>query len=225
MLIGHYAVSLALKKLEKNASLGLLFLTAQLADILYFSFVLLGIERIRIVENFTASTHFKLEFFPYTHSLVSSFLWASAVYFLFRLLPSREEMRKNRIAFVMALAVLSHWFLDLIVHTPDLPLLGDNSLKLGLGLWNNAVASFSFEGLLVIVSLWFYLRGTEGESITGKYGMVIMAVFMIFLNLSNTFGPPLPGGSLGLVSFGLVSYLVFAGLAFWLDQKRTPLTQ
>jgi hypothetical protein len=208
MLIGHYAVSLALKKLEKNASLGLLFLTAQLADILYFSFVLLGIERIRIVENFTASTHFKLEFFPYTHSLVSSFLWASAVYFLFRLLPSREEMRKNRIAFVMALAVLSHWFLDLIVHTPDLPLLGDNSLKLGLGLWNNAVASFSFEGLLVIVSLWFYL-----------------AVFMIFLNLSNTFGPPLPGGSLGLVSFGLVSYLVFAGLAFWLDQKRTPLTQ
>jgi hypothetical protein len=225
MLIGHYAASLTLKRLEKNASLGLLFLGAQLVDILYFSFVLLGIERIRIVENYTASTHFMLEFFPYTHSLVASFLWAGAVYLLFRLLPSRKDVNKNRIAIVMALAVVSHWFFDLIVHTPDLPLLGDNSLKLGFGLWNNAVASFSLEGLLVLVSLWFYLRGTEGESFAGKYGMIIVAVFMMFFNFTNTFGPLLPGGTFSLVIFGLVSYLGFAGVAFWLDRKRTPLAR
>ena len=58
MFIGHYAASLALKKAENRANLGLLFLGVQLVDILFFPFVLLGIERFNIVENFTQSTHF-----------------------------------------------------------------------------------------------------------------------------------------------------------------------
>jgi hypothetical protein len=45
MFIGHYSVALALKKGEPTASLGFLFLAVQLADILFFPLVLLGIER------------------------------------------------------------------------------------------------------------------------------------------------------------------------------------
>ena len=75
MFVGHYAASLALKKFEKRASLGVLFLAVQFVDILFFPFVLLGIERVNIVENFTQSTHFELEYMPYTHSLLASLLW------------------------------------------------------------------------------------------------------------------------------------------------------
>ena len=37
MFVGHYAASLALKKFEKRASLGVLFLAVQLVDILFLS--------------------------------------------------------------------------------------------------------------------------------------------------------------------------------------------
>ena len=69
MFVGHYAVSLALKTLEKRASLGVLFLAVQFVDILFFPFVLLGLERMNIIENFTQSTHFELVFMPYSHSV------------------------------------------------------------------------------------------------------------------------------------------------------------
>ncbi|MDH3612011.1 MAG: hypothetical protein OEU90_08315 [Gammaproteobacteria bacterium] len=78
MFIGHYAAGLALKKFEKRASLGVLFLGVQFVDILFFPFVLLGIERINIIENYTQSTHFQLEYLPYTHSVLASVLWAAA---------------------------------------------------------------------------------------------------------------------------------------------------
>ena len=64
MLIGHYAAALALKKVDKNTSLGWLFLAVQFVDILFVLFVILGIERMNIIENFTQSTHFELEFIP-----------------------------------------------------------------------------------------------------------------------------------------------------------------
>jgi hypothetical protein len=64
MFVGHYAASLALKNVEKQVSLGLLFLAVQFVDILFFPFVLMGIERINIVENFTQSTQFELEYMP-----------------------------------------------------------------------------------------------------------------------------------------------------------------
>ncbi len=49
-----------------------------------------------------------------------------------------DRPRRRAIAFVLGAAVLLHWVFDLIVHTPDLPLLGDGSTKAGFGLWNDA---------------------------------------------------------------------------------------
>jgi membrane-bound metal-dependent hydrolase YbcI (DUF457 family) len=67
---------------------------------------------------------------PYTHSLLASLLWAGVIYVVSRIVPP-----KNRsVALVMGIAVLSHWFLDLIVHTADLPLWSDASTKLGFAL-------------------------------------------------------------------------------------------
>ncbi len=185
MFVGHYAASLVLKRVEKKASLGLLFIAVQLVDVVFFPLVLLGIERLNIVENFTQSTHFELEYMPYTHSLLASFLWAGFIYGVYRIIPPRNRS----VALVMGIAVLSHWLLDLIVHTPDLPLWSDASTKLGFGLWNNAIATYVLETVLLAVGLWIYLRSTTASTAIGKYGMGIFVVILLLVNAFNVFGP------------------------------------
>ncbi len=217
MFVGHYAASLALKKFEKRASLGVLFLSVQLADIVFFPLVLLGIERINIIENFTQSTHFELEYMPYTHSLVGSVLWALAAYALFRWVI----VKKHPVALVVALAVFSHWVLDLVVHTPDLPLWNDASLKLGFGLWNNAIAVYVLEAALLLGALWIYLRSTSASTATGKYGMGVFVVFLLLVNILNIFGPMQDDSKVVLAVSALAAYFLFAAVAFWLDKKRS----
>ncbi|MHA2066110.1 MAG: hypothetical protein ACXABY_17200 [Candidatus Thorarchaeota archaeon] len=220
MFIGHYSAALALKRVEKNASLGWLFLAVQFVDIVFFPFVLLGIERLNIVENFTQSTHFELEFLPYTHGLVSFLVFAAVTFIVFWIVPVKEKVNKKRVALVMAAAVFSHWVLDLIVHTPDLPMLGDSSPKLGFGLWNNALITFILEAVLLVAGLWLYLRGTKAKTVTGKYGMMIFVAVLIVLNFFNIFGPP-PSSVTFLAIYALVLYFAFGGIAFWLDRKRS----
>jgi hypothetical protein len=217
MFVGHYAAGLALKKYEKRASLGVLFLAVQFVDILFFPFVLLGIERINIVENFTQSTHFELEYMPFTHSLVGSLFWAAVAYIVFRWVVVKQQ----GVALVVALAVFSHWLFDLIMHTPDLPIWNDASLKLGLGLWNNSIAAYSLEAALLIGALWLYLKSTTAISTVGKYGMGIFVVFMLLINIGNVFGPLQSDSKLALAVFALVAYFLFAAIAFWLDKKRS----
>ena len=217
MFVGHYAAALALKKFEKRASLGVLFLSVQLADIVFFPLVLVGIERINIIENFTQSTHFELEYMPYTHSLVGSLLWALAAYALFRWVI----VKNHAVALVVALAVFSHWVLDLVVHTPDLPLWNDASLKLGFGLWNNAIAVYVLEAALLLGALWIYLRSTSASTTTGKYGMGVFVVFLLLVNILNIFGPLQDDNKVTLAVSALAAYLLFAAVAFWLDRKRS----
>jgi hypothetical protein len=217
MFVGHYAASLALKKFEKRASLGVLFLAVQFVDIVFFPFVLLGIERINIIEHYTQSTHFQLEYMPFTHSLVASLLWAGAAYVLFRWVVVKD----HAVALVMAIAVFSHWLFDLVVHTPDLPLWSDASIKLGLGLWNNAAVTYALEAALLLGALWLYMKSTTATNRTGKYGMVIFVVFMLLMNIGNIFGPLQTDSKLVMSVSALTAYFLFAAIAFWLDTKRS----
>ena len=216
MFVGHYAASLALKSVEKKASLGLLFLAVQFVDILFFPFVLLGIERVNVVENFTQSTHFELEYMPYTHSLLASFLCAGFIYVVYQIVSPRNKS----VALVMSIAVLSHWFLDLIVHTPDLPLWSDASKKMGFGLWHSAIATYALEATLLIAGLWLYLRSTTATSSIGKYGIGIFVMILLMVNVVNIFGPPFGDSKLSLATSALAMYFLFAGAAHWLDGKR-----
>ncbi|NIS89302.1 MAG: hypothetical protein GTN98_04355 [Woeseiaceae bacterium] len=217
MYVGHYAASLALKRFEKRASLGVLFLAVQFVDIVFFPLVLLGIERLNIVENFTQSTHFELEYMPYTHSLLAFLIWSGLAYALFRWVI----VKSHSVAVVVALAVMSHWLLDVIVHTPDLPIWNDASPKLGLGLWNNAIATYALEAALLLAGLWLYLRSTSASTRTGKYGMTIFVLALLLVNIANIFGPLQGDSTVVLASTAVASYLLFAAAAFWLDTKRS----
>src|SRR5262252_3483389 len=70
MFVGHYGPSFAGKALDNRIPLWLLFLAVQFVDVLWGIFVLLGIEKVRIVPGITASSPLDLYYMPYTHSLV-----------------------------------------------------------------------------------------------------------------------------------------------------------
>jgi hypothetical protein len=215
VFVGHYAASLALKSFDTRVSLGALFLAVQFVDILFFPLVLLGVERLNLIPGYTASTHFELEYMPYTHSLVASLGWAALAYAVFRWVLGKG----HGWALVMAVAVFSHWVLDLFVHTPDLPLMSDASPKLGLGLWNHAGLTFLLEAALLLGGLWLYLRSTRAVGRSGRYAMALYVAVLIAVNVANIWGPP-PESKVALAVAALVAYFGFAGVAYWLDQKR-----
>src|SRR5437868_13884227 len=72
----------------------------------------------------------------------------------------------KRTSFVaVALVVASHWFLDLIVHRPDLSVL-PGTREFGLGLWDHPIAAFWTEGALIFAATAFLLRRLPAASRT-----------------------------------------------------------
>jgi hypothetical protein len=70
MFTGHYSFSFARKSVDKRIPLWTLFLAVQWIDVMWSIFVLLGIEKVRIVPGITASNALELYYMPYTHSLL-----------------------------------------------------------------------------------------------------------------------------------------------------------
>ncbi|MDH5719261.1 MAG: hypothetical protein OEZ13_01440 [Spirochaetia bacterium] len=215
MYIGHYAVSFAIKKFDKKTSLGQFFIATQLVDIIFFHFALMGIERFSLIENYTQSTHFNLEYMPYTHSLAASFFWSLLIYLFSTLI-----MKKNKVtAFFFSITVFIHWFFDLIVHTPDLPLLSDSSIKAGFGLWENAIATFLLEAVLIGTGFIIYLRDNKSGSLIYKYAMIFFVFLLIVINSINIFAPPVFENKFTFAFVSIFLYIVFAVISHYLDKK------
>src|ERR1700681_2898403 len=111
MFVGHYGPSLAAKAARNSIPLWVLFVAVQLLDVFWSIFVLLGIEKVRIVPGITRTNPLDLYFMPYTHSLDGAVVWALAagvVYWLFRRADGWAAPA------LVSAAVFSHWILDLI---------------------------------------------------------------------------------------------------------------
>ncbi len=216
MFVGHYAAAFALKRVEPRASLWALFLGVQWVDIVFFPLALAGVERLRIVENFTESTHFELVYMPYTHSLLATLIWGAAAYVVLRYAARLAAP----VAAVLAVAVMSHWLLDVLVHTPDLPLWSDSSPKVGLGLWNNAVATYALEAVLLVAAALWYLGGTSPLGRAGRYAAPLLLALLLAVNAVNIFGPPTAAELAPLAVVSLASYLLLAALAAAVERQR-----
>ena len=132
MFLGHFGAALALKRAEPKLSLGTLFLAAQLADLLWGGFLLLGWERVRIDPGYTAVTPLQFIDYPITHSLVGALAWslvAAAAYYSW---PTRDTSRHWQASAIVAVAVFSHFPLDVLVHVPDLTIACGETTRLGL---------------------------------------------------------------------------------------------
>lgn len=218
MFVGHYAAALALKGKEKNTSLGWLFIAVQFVDILFFPFALSGIESMEFVTGFTETNDFKMEF-PFTHSLLGSVIWAVLFGGIFYLMGKKKGSDSKKVAIVLGLGVLSHWFSDLFVHTPDLPLIYEEP-KFGFGLWESKLVTFLLEAVLLAVALLYYLKRTTSKTQSGKYAAIGLVIFLVLVNYLNYYVLPANNDLMALTISALLSFLVLAGLAFWVDGKR-----
>lgn len=215
MYVGHYAASLALKKYDKKLSLGWLFIGAQLVDIFFFSFVLLGVERLNVVEHYTATNHFHLEYMPFTHSLLSTFLWAGAGYIFGKIFWKDSP----KVAWALAAVIASHWFFDLPVHTPDLPIWSDESTKVDFGLWNYKYIAFGLEDFLLAIGTWVYLNALKTVSKRKRNGIIIFVIVLLLIHASQVFAEPMPAflDKTVLSLSGIGSYFLFAFVAHKID--------
>ncbi|HET8890971.1 MAG TPA: hypothetical protein VFQ41_18860 [Candidatus Angelobacter sp.] len=218
MFTGHYSFSFAGKALagesgdqesERRIPLWLLFLAVQWIDVMWSIFVLLGIEKVRIVPGITASNALDLYYMPYTHSLLGALCWSAAAYMACQL---SAGLRGVRTRLILAAAVFSHWILDLIVHRPDLALY-DSVGKMGLGLWNYRGAAFALEmGVLLCGAAMLYQTATHKVRLAG------FVIFLAALQIFGTFFFPPPTSDHAAAMTALGSYIVLALIAWWVDR-------
>jgi membrane-bound metal-dependent hydrolase YbcI (DUF457 family) len=215
MFIGHFAAGFAAKKFAPRVSLGTLFAAAQLQDLLWPLFLLLGVEHVRIDPGNTAVTPLDFFDYPFTHSLLGAALLAAAfggVYFMLR--------RDGRSAMVLSLAAFSHWILDFFTHRPDLPLTYGGSEKVGLGLWQSVAATVIIETAMFAAGLLIYLKATTPAGWPGTYGLAGLAALLLAIYAGNIFGPPPPGVEMIAVAGNAMWLFVLA--AWWVDRNRAP---
>lgn len=81
MGIGHLAVGFAAKGAAPRVPLAVLLLAASLLDVLFSSFILLGIEHARIVPGITAASPLDMYDYPLSHSLIAAALWTASCSF------------------------------------------------------------------------------------------------------------------------------------------------
>ena len=214
MFVGHYSVAFAVKTERNGIPLWVLFVAVQLLGFLWAPFVLLGIEKVRIVPGITATSPLDLYYMPYTHSLIGALIWSATAFLVYKLV--RRAYVSNTTAMLVGIAVFSHWILDLIVHRPDLAIY-DNTMKVGFGLWNYRGIEFVVEIALLVLGMVVYLK--RNGSVVRKSGIIFGAV-LILIQTQNTFGNrPLSSGRVVAIT-ALVFYTLFAAVAFFLEIPR-----
>jgi hypothetical protein len=221
MFLGHYGVAFALKRAEPKVSLGTLFLAVQLLDVLWGCFLLLGWEQVRIDPSAGANAQLAFVHYPISHSLVGALAWglvAGAVYYSW---PTRDTSRHWQAALLVAAAVASHWFLDVLVHFPDLPLAGDGSPQLGFGLWANLPLTIALELLTLGAGVAVYLLRRSHRHPVRPGRLAGLLVVLLALYAASVAGPPPPSVRLLAVT-DIVGLLALAAVAGWVDHRATP---
>jgi hypothetical protein len=213
MFLGHFGVALAAKKTAPKTSLGTLVLAAQLADLLWPIFLLLGWEQVRIAPGITRVTPLDFVSYPWSHSLTAEIALGLAlglVYFAIR--------RDSRGAIVAAACVPTHWLLDYISHRPDMPLVPGGP-RYGLGLWNSLPATLIAELALYAAGVAIYLSATRPKDRTGMFALWALLTFLPVVYFASTFGPPPPNEH--AIAYMALGLWILVPWAAWADRHRT----
>jgi hypothetical protein len=214
MLVGHFAVGLAAKRIGPAISLGTLVLAAMLADLLWCILMFAGVEHVQFKPGIGAANYFVASDIGISHSLLMDGLWAAllaAAYFLKR--------HSSRGAWVIFGVVLSHWLLDWISHRPDMPLVPGVHKYFGLGLWSSIPAALIVEGGFWVFAVIVYAHATHPKTRTGVYGYWIVAAILTLAWYNNLAGPP-PGHPQMAPVTSFLFFSLAVAWAYWINRLR-----
>lgn len=214
MFIGHWAPAIALAAHPKAPRLGTLFIAGQLVDWGFFSLMLLGVEDMRVSPGISVMNPMDLYHMPWTHSLIGSVAWAAGFALILWL------WRRDRTAALIGGAVvLSHWFLDLLVHVPDLTLWGSPP-KLGFGLWNHPGIAMPLELGITLAALLFYTWKTRATGAIGRIGPALLGLVLLSVQMINWFGGEASEVTAAIPLTALAAYAVVTMVAWGIDRQR-----
>lgn len=212
MFVGHYGPSFLARRADRTIPLWVLFIAVQFLDVLWAPFVLLGVEKVRIVPGITKASPLDLYYMPYSHGLLTAIGWSIVFGAAYQLIARPAAARAS---LIVGLAVFSHWVLDLLVHRPDLPLY-DNAAKVGLGLWNVPAIELPLEALILLGGMWLYLR----DDSSGAKRTYVFGALLVVLQVVSFYAPPPPTVT-AVAWTAILSYLVFALVIWWLEDRKS----
>ena len=209
MFIGHWAPALAIAARPKAPALGLLFIAAQLVDWAFFGLLIAGVEHMRVTPGISAMNPMDLYHMPYTHSLLGSLLFGGGVTVVIWTLTKDKTA-----ALLTGAVVVSHWFLDLLVHVPDLTLAGSPP-KLGFGLWNYPMLEIPLELAITFGALWLYVRAKRPAPLR----VAVLAGVLLLFQAVNWFGPVEPEVTTGTSLLAFFAYGLATLAAWWMGKS------
>ena len=212
MFLGHYGLAFAAKRAAPQTSLGALTLAAQFLDELWPILLLMGVEHVKIVPGLMAASPLDFTDYPISHSLLMAIVWGGVVGGIYFLLK-----RYGQGAWIMGLLVLSHWFLDLPMHRPDLPLYPGSATRLGFGLWNSIAATYVIEVGLYAIGIAIYVRTTRAKDRIGSWGLWVFVIALLAIFVSSNGPPPPSEKALAWTALGI---WLFVPIAWWIDRHR-----
>ena len=213
MFIGHFGVGFAGTAAAPRLSLGTAFLAAQFLDLLWPTLLMLGVEHVRIEPGATAVVPLAFDDYPYSHSLLMVTGWGIL------LGVCHWTMKRDRaVAIAIALLVVSHWFLDLLVHRPDLPVLPWSDVKFGFEAWSSLPLTLALEVPIFIGGLLWYVRSTAARDRTGQWALWSLVALLVVIHIGNMAGPP-PPDVMAIAWVGQLQWLIVAW-GWWIDRHR-----
>ncbi len=214
MFIGHLGAGLALKKMDRTTNLGWFVASALLLDVLLWIMVLLKVEFVIIPENYP-ELHYLLFQFPYSHSLAAGIFWSGLVYLLVK-----QISRKDVTALAMAIGVFSHFIFDVIAHPPRIPLMGEDSMMIGLSLWDTMPLELAVEFMILTSGMYWYVSVTTSATAGGKYGLMVLMLFLSIAAFTGQMLGPAPQTGSQVALSSLFTIIITVILTFYLDRKR-----
>jgi hypothetical protein len=217
MFLGHYALALGAKRLAPRASLGVLFVAAQWADLLWPILLLVGRERVAIEPGNTAFTPLAFTDYPISHSLLALAVWGLAGAVVCGVARGHAHS-----AAAVAVLVVSHWVLDVVTHRADMPIV-PGGREVGLGLWNSVPATIAVEAVLYAAGVAIYLRSTRARDATGRWATGALLVALALIYVANVAGGAPP--SVTALAWVALAAWLFPLWAWWADGHRTPTSE
>lgn len=216
MLAGHYAPALALKRYTDGRGWGVplwaLCVGVQAVDIGFMVLVLAGVE-LGATDN-AHVPHFTVVHGQYTHSLAMTVVYGVLAFggaYAWQArrappvgAPTGLGPSPAGLGVVAALAVVSHWLGDLVVHVPDLPVGLADTPAVGLGLWRWPLAATVLEIGLVAVT-------------AGRFRLLAGA--LVAVQIANDLVLPLDENQALLAVKALGLYAGVAALAWWSERR------
>ena len=213
MLVGHVGVALLVKQAEPRMSLGTAIAAATIADVLLFSFILLGVEHVQFRTSGAIAPYFSPVNLWSSHSMVLTALGGAAC-------AGAYAWRHGRGAgaWLLAAAVIGHWVLDLLSYQPFLPVFPRQETYIGWSLHGSTAIAIVVEAVLWAGAIVLYVRDSRSTHSAGRYVFWGGVAAWTYVTWANMAGAPRKADDAPIEMLILLAMMI--GWGYWMNRAR-----